>query len=94
MTAMRSHSCGVMTNHTVSAKNATSAPTLRMFLPGSINGVDLMRAESFRLAMIDPVNVTAPMNTPMKTSAEWMPSRPSWPSWRASALPRSPSTCR
>ena len=62
---MSSHSCGVMTNHTVSATNATSAPTLRMFLPGSISGVDLMRADSLRLATIEPVNVTAPMKTPM-----------------------------
>ena len=83
-----------MTNHTVSAKNATSAPTLRMFLPGSISGVDLMRADSLRLATIDPVNVTAPMNTPMNTSAEWMPSRP-WPSSRAASDPAiSSSTCR
>jgi len=28
-----------------------------------------MRADSFRNATIDPVKVTAPMNTPMKTSA-------------------------
>ncbi len=57
-----------------------------MFLPGSISGVDLMRADSLRLATIDPVNVTAPMNTPMNTSAEWMPSRP-WLSSRAASDP-------
>ena len=62
---MSSHSCGSITNQTVSAKKTTSAPTLRMFLPGSISGVDLMRAESLRLATIEPVNVTAPMKTPM-----------------------------
>ena len=83
-----------MTNHTVSAKNTTSAPTLRMFLPGSISGVDLIRAESFRLATIDPVNVTAPMNTPITTSAEWMPRMPSRASVAASAPAASPSTCR
>ena len=34
-----------------------------------------MRADSFRNATIDPVKVTAPMKTPMKTSAWWMPTR-------------------
>ena len=36
---------------------------------GSISGVDLSFAESLRHAMIDPVKVTAPMKTPMNTSA-------------------------
>jgi hypothetical protein len=43
--------------------------------PGSISGADLIRAESFRLATIEPVKVTAPMKTPMNTSAWWMRSR-------------------
>ena len=68
---------GPITNQTVSAAKATRAPTLRTFLPGSIIGADLMRADSLRLATIEPVNVTAPMKTPMTTSAEWMPSMPS-----------------
>ena len=38
------------------------------FLPGSISGLELIRALSLRNAMIEPVNVTAPMNTPMNTS--------------------------
>ena len=63
-----------MTNHTVSAANATSAPRFRKFLPGSTRGADLNRADSLPQATIDPVNVTAPMNTPMTTSAWWMPS--------------------
>jgi hypothetical protein len=41
-------------------------------LPGSINGVDGMRADSLRNATIEPVNVTAPMKTPTNTSALWM----------------------
>ena len=65
-----------------------------MFLPGSIIGADLIFADSFRLATIEPVNVTAPMKTPMTTSAEWMPSIPSVPSCSASAPASSPSTCR
>jgi hypothetical protein len=41
--------------------------------PGSISGADLIRADSFRNATIEPVKVTAPMKTPTITSAEWMP---------------------
>ena len=48
---------------------------LRKFLPGSISGLESMRADSFRKATIEPVNVTAPMKTPTKTSPWWMPSR-------------------
>ena len=62
---MSSHSCGSMTNQTVSATNATSAPRLRTFLPGSISGLELIRADSLRNATIEPVKVTAPMKTPM-----------------------------
>ena len=43
-----------------------------MFLPGSIRGLDEIRADSFRNATIDPVKVTAPMNTPTNTSTWWM----------------------
>ncbi len=60
-------------NHAVRPANTTSAPMFSQFWPGSISGADLIRAESFRKAMIEPVKVTAPMNTPMKTSAWWMP---------------------
>ena len=79
VTAISSHSCGSITNQTVSTPNATSAPRLRTFLPGSISGLDLIRAESLRNATIEPVKVTAPMKTPMNTSAEWIPVR-SWAS--------------
>ena len=73
MTAISSAELGEATNHTVSATNATSAPRLSRFLPGSISGLDLIRADSLRKATIEPVKVTAPMNTPMNTSAWWMP---------------------
>ena len=39
-----------------------------------MSGLLLIRADSFRKATIEPVKVTAPMKTPMTTSAEWMPS--------------------
>ena len=68
-----------MTNHTVSAANATSAPRLSAVLAGQHQGADLNRADSLPQATIEPVNVTAPMNTPMTTSAWWMPSRSSRP---------------
>ena len=38
VTAISSHSCGSITNQTVSTANATSAPRLSTFLPGSISG--------------------------------------------------------
>ena len=73
VTATSSQIDGVATYQTVSARKSTSAPTLSTFFPGSIRGFDDMRPDSFRNATIDPVKVTAPMNTPMKTSAWWMP---------------------
>ena len=94
VTTISSHSCGSATNQPVSPKNTTSAPTLRKFLPGSIRGADFIRADSFRLATIEPVNVTAPMKTPTNTSAEWMRSMP----WLASSMAPVPngrySACR
>ena len=94
MTATSSHSAGLTTNQTVSATNSTSAPRFRKFLPGSTSGADLMRADSLRKATIEPVNVTAPMKTPMNTSAEWIESRPSASSSCASDSPSLASTCR
>ena len=88
---------GVTTNATVSATNAASAPRLSAFLPGSISGLDLIRADSFRNATIEPVKVTAPMKTPMNTSAWWMRSsergdlglrRRPWPRRRSSRSSR------
>ncbi len=94
VTTTSSHSWGEITNHTVSATNATSAPTLSAFFPGSINGLELIRADSLPHATIDPVNVTAPMKTPMKTSAWWIPSVPCAVSSAASAGSAPPSTSR
>ena len=73
VTATSSQIDGVMTYQIVSTTNSTSAPTLSRFFPGSISGFDDIRPESFRNATIEPVKVTAPMNTPMNTSAWWMP---------------------
>ena len=44
VTAISTASVGAMTNHTVSAANATSAPRFSAFLPGSTSGEDLNRA--------------------------------------------------
>ena len=46
-------------------------PRLSRWRPGSAMGADLIRALSLRLATIEPVKVTAPMKTPMKTSTLW-----------------------
>ena len=66
---------GSTTKTTVSTANAASAPMFSQFLAGSTSGLLLIRAESLRKATIEPVKVTAPMNTPIATSPEWMPSR-------------------
>ncbi len=60
---------GWITNATVSATKAARAPRLMKLRPGSISGFDLIRADNLRNATIEPVNVTAPMKTPMNTSA-------------------------
>ena len=94
VTTMSSHSCGCSTNHPVSTTKAASAPRFMRFLPGSISGFDLIRPDSFRNATIEPVNVTAPMNTPMNTSAWWIPSVPRSSRRLASAPAGFASTCR
>ena len=45
---------------------------LSTWRPGSSSGLLAMTPCSFPKAMIDPVNVTAPMKTPMKISTSWM----------------------
>ena len=57
---------------------AASAPRLSTWRPGSISGLPPIRAESLTNATIDPVNVTAPMNTPMKISAGWIVRSAPW----------------
>jgi hypothetical protein len=94
VTMTSSHSCGSITNQTVRAAKARSAPRFSAFLPGSTSGADGIRPESLRYATTEPVKVTAPMNTPMKTSAEWMPAVSCAASAAAWAPPGSPSTCR
>ena len=44
-------------------------------MPGSTSGAEENFAASLPQATIEPVKVTAPMNTPITTSAWWMPSR-------------------
>lgn len=66
---------GSITNTTVRTTNATIAPRLSRLCAGSISGLLLIRPDSFRNATIEPVKVTAPMKTPIATSAEWIPSR-------------------
>ena len=66
---------GSITNTTVRTAKTTSAPRFSQFRPGSMSGLLLILADNFRKATIEPVKVTAPMKTPMTTSAEWMPSR-------------------
>ena len=51
-----------------SAALTTSAPRFSQFRPGRVSGADFIFADSFRYAMIEPVKVTAPMNTPRNTS--------------------------
>jgi hypothetical protein len=75
VTAASTPSVGETTKTTVSAAKATSAPRFSQLRPGSMSGLLLIRAESLRKATIEPVRVTAPMKTPITTSAEWMPSR-------------------
>ena len=94
VTVRSSHSWGSITNQMVSTAKAARAPRLIRFLPGSTIGLDLIRADSLRNATIEPVKVTAPMKTPMHTSALWIP-RSSW-IWSSSASRPlgSASTCR
>ena len=61
---------GEIVNGTVSRANATSAPRSSALLPGRDSGRDFMRPESLPKATIEPVKVTAPMNTPTPTSTE------------------------
>src|SRR3982750_3711802 len=55
----------VRTNSTMSMKSATASPILMAWRAGSRIGAPLMRAESLRNAMTEPVNVMAPMAAPM-----------------------------
>jgi hypothetical protein len=45
VTTTRSHSCGWSTNQTVSTANTATTPRFSRFLPGSISGADLIRAD-------------------------------------------------
>ena len=69
VTAIKSHRSGVNTYQTVRTKKPSNAERFSRFLPGSISGLEEIFAESFRYATIEPVKVTAPIKTPMNTSA-------------------------
>jgi len=55
-------------NHTPQAMIAITDPRLIQFRPGSSSGLDGRCSDSLPQATIDPVKVTAPMNTPIHTS--------------------------
>src|SRR3712207_8919330 len=67
VTALSRPRPGETTKATVSAAKATSAPRLSQLRPGSRSGLLLIRADSLRKATIEPVRVTAPMNTPIRS---------------------------
>ena len=55
--------------------SASASAMLMMCRPGSMIGAPLMRPDSFMKAMIEPVNVSAPMATPSAISTRldlWM----------------------
>jgi hypothetical protein len=59
-------------NQTIRATEATMIARLSRCRPGSVIGVDVIRSLSLAQATIEPVKVTAPMNTPRNTSTEWI----------------------
>ena len=73
MTVMMSSGAAlaVGVNHTINASDTMMAARLIRLRYGSISGADLILAESLRNATIEPVSVTAPMNTPRNTSPLW-----------------------
>ena len=75
MTVMSSsgHIEGAATNQPSSPSETTTAPRFSRLRPGSVSGALLIFADSFRYATIEPVNVTAPMNTPRNTSTRCTP---------------------
>ena len=48
--------------------SASAMAMLMMWRPGSVIGLPLMRADSLRKAITEPVNVKAPMATPSDIS--------------------------
>ena len=55
--------------------SASASAMLMMCRPGSMIGAPLMRPDNFRNAMTEPVNVMAPMATPIDISIRlwvWM----------------------
>ena len=54
----------VATNHTPSSTSANTMPRFSQWRPGSVSGFEAKRPLSLPQATIEPVKVTAPMNTP------------------------------
>src|ERR1700692_4634560 len=65
---------------------ATASAILMTWRPGSVIGAPLMRPESFRNAIMEPVNVMAPMATPSDISIRL------WP-WMAPSTPMPKAAC-
>ena len=71
-------------------------PVIRLIQlrPGSVSGFDEIFSASLPQATIEPVKVTAPMNTPIQISARWNPTDSIWcpasSSWRVSMKTFSP----
>ena len=63
------------TNQTMRAAETSRASRFILCRCGRVSGADEMRVLSLRNATTEPVRVTAPMNTPRKTSTEWMLAR-------------------
>ena len=61
----------VATNQPMHTMQTMTMMRFNRLRPGSVRGLPEIRAESFKFAMIEPVKVTAPMNTAMPTSPIW-----------------------
>ena len=62
---------------TMRPRDTSSAARLSRLRPGSVMGRPGILPASLRAAMTDPVKVTAPTNTPRKTSPKWKAPRDS-----------------
>ena len=66
----------LVTNHQPRTTSAATMPRFSQCRPGSVSGLDANRPLSLPHATIEPVKVTAPMNTPRYTSTVWKASAP------------------
>ena len=54
------------------AKQENNMIKFNKCLPGKINALPVINSDNFPNATIEPVNVIAPINTPIKTSTLWI----------------------